>query len=152
MIKFFICDTNKNKNNKYFHEFTVSGFPVIALVLSTSSYPSCSFSDLAICVLAISLLFLSWYSLFALSYRHGYLIHSAISGEFSFYSKLRDFGLFRVFLSAILITSVPYACSFLKILIDIGRLLWKCRPDSTKICCTATDFLNRTDFVFTNRP
>ena len=87
------------------------------------SYPSCSFSDLATCVLAISLLFLPWYSLFPLSYRHGYLIHSAISREISFSWKLRDFGLFRVCMSAILIASVWYACSFLKVLIDMSASL-----------------------------
>ena len=37
--------------------------------------------------------------------------------------KLRDFGLFGVFLSAILIASDLYACSLLKILIDMSASL-----------------------------
>ena len=58
-----------------------------------------------------------------MSNRHGYLNHSLIRREISSSWKLRDFGLFGVFLSAILIASDLYACSLLKILIDMSASL-----------------------------
>ena len=82
----------------------------------------------------------------------GYLNHSLIRREISSSWKLRDFGLFGMFLSAILIASDLYACSLLKILIDMSASLKvSARLHKNLLHCNRFSESGRF-FVFTNRP